>query len=1457
MDKIKKRNGSLVTFDPSKITNAIMKSNTRVAEEPMSEDDLDFLTQKVVKKLEKEGGTPDVEHIQDIVERTLQKAGYTRTAKAYILYRAEHAKMREMRDTLPDIFSNLTFKPASDVDMKRENANINTDTAMGTMLKFGTESAKDYFDKYIIPSHIAQADKDGDIHIHDKDFYTLTETCCQIDLLKLFKNGFSTGHGYLREPNSIRSYAALACIAIQSNQNEMHGGQAVPNFDYAMAEGVRKTYRKAFLRHLADTLENRNIWPVGIGYPELKNIVEKHDLKVPTMGQVDEGKWPDDFHDKIHEALDTHGLLFDQDYEPIARRAYMDTVDETHQAMEAVIHNLNSMHCLLPSEKVWAEYRDENGETKMTIMTILELYRLVNDISDHHTWLKVYSVNPSTGEIEMKPVYAARRMDKDREMVTLTSKSGNKVTCTTNHKIIQLVDGKLTEVLPKDATHLVINRNVVNASVITPDKTDKTKYDDIVTSEIVDRKYFNSEDEYVYDISVVDNENFMLADGTFVHNSRAGAQVPFSSINYGTDTSPEGQLVIKEILQATEEGLGNGETPIFPVQIFKVKEGVNYNPDDPNYSLFKQAMKVSAKRLFPNFSFMDAPFNKQYLGRHPDKPYYDEVGYMGCALYTEVVTYKVDNMLKVRSIGRAWTEFAKTHTVQKYGTSEFINLENDNVTIWDSHANEFVKVKKWIKNPNQNNWYQLKLSSGRKLTATSDHPLPTKERGRTLVKDLTLSDQIPITDKQYSPDTKITPCFDTNFAWLLGIILCDASYAQNIMISIGNDERDIEQNIENTIKNIPNYKFSTYTIQQNRGHKGSYRDINIKCGLKLKPFKEWLTAFFGGRRKLDRQIPDEVFSWPDNYKAAFIAGMMDADGYINTYGISQLGSTNHELATQQMLLLQSIGIPAKCYINHYSKDKNTTRLAINFTITDEIIEHMHSQKKIQADNKCRAKPQNIEEFASIISLETLDIDEPSYDVETESDRFDISGILSHNCRTRVMANVYDPENEVTPGRGNLSFTSINLPRIAIQARNLTDDNGNFNAPADMNKFYRILNERIDVCIEQLLHRFKIQSSKHAYNYPFLMGEGVWINAEKLNPMDTVGEVLKHGTLSVGFIGLAETLVALTGKHHGESEDSWKLGYEIVKHIRNRMDQASEQYKLNFSCLATPAEGLCLAGDTLVHTDKGLKAIKDIRPNDHLVTYNEETGAVEYDSVVAAGMTGTRSDIFEIQFNEGTIVTCTSNHPFAKEDEDGNITWTAAENLKKYACIKAEDGGYRVVTNVRAIETNIPVYDVTMAKNHNFFIGPWTGILVHNSGTFVRIDKKKFGIIPGVTDRDYYTNSFHVPVYYPISAFDKIKKEAPFHELTNAGHITYVEVDGDIAKNIDAFESIIRCMKESGIGYGSVNHPVDRDPICGYVGIINETCPRCGRHEGEAIPLSKLEELKTKYRNMPDITKYVE
>ena len=250
MQNIRKRTGDIVAFDAQKITNAIRKANLESIDETFSARRLNALTKSVVRLISDEE-IPTVEHIQDTVERILIKNNFASTAKAYILYRAEHAKIREAQGDLMEIYQELTFKNAKDADIKRENANIDADTAMGTMLKYGSEGSKYFIDNYILPKDIAAAHINGDIHIHDKDFYMLTETCCQIDLLKLFHGGFSTGHGYLREPNDIRSYAALACIAIQANQNEMHGGQSVPNFDYAMAQGVAKTFRKQYFEQLA------------------------------------------------------------------------------------------------------------------------------------------------------------------------------------------------------------------------------------------------------------------------------------------------------------------------------------------------------------------------------------------------------------------------------------------------------------------------------------------------------------------------------------------------------------------------------------------------------------------------------------------------------------------------------------------------------------------------------------------------------------------------------------------------------------------------------------------------------------------------------------------------------------------------------------------------------------------------------------------------------------------------------------------------------------------------------------------------------------------------------------------------------------------------------------------------------------------------------------------------------
>ena len=608
---------------------------------------------------------------------------------------------------------------------------------MGTMLQYGSAVSKEFCKTHILKPEHSYAHDNGDIHIHDMDFFNMgTLTCCQIDLKKLFEGGFSTGHGFLREPNDIMSYGALAAIAIQSNQNDQHGGQSIPFFDYGLAKGVYKTFRKLYISNMSKALK---LFKDIDNKEAIKNIVCKIEDENLKLGLEKNEYYINKEKEILKEEFNIDEDIAKKIQDFAYNEAYEETDRQTYQSMEGFIHNLNTMH------------------------------------------------------------------------------------------------------------------------------------------------------------------------------SRAGAQVPFSSVNFGTDTSEEGRMISKNLLLCLERGLGDGETPIFPILIFKVKEGINLNPGDPNYDLFKLSCKVSAKRLFPNFSFLDAPFNaKYYKEGHPET----EATYMG-------------------------------------------------------------------------------------------------------------------------------------------------------------------------------------------------------------------------------------------------------------------------------------------------------------------------------------------------------------------------------CRTRVLGNVCG--EEVVNGRGNLSFTTINLPRLGIKHGMIN------NREANLDGFFKELDEKIDLVIDQLLERMEVQGNKKMKNFPFLMGQGIWLGSDHLGPEDRLKEVIKQGTLTVGFIGLAECLIGLIGKHHGESKEAQELGIKIISHMRDRMDEASDKYKLNFSLIATPAEGL--------------------------------------------------------------------------------------------------------------------------------------------SGRFTSIDKALYGIIEGITDKEYYTNSFHVPVYYKISAFEKIRIEAPYHEFTNAGHITYVELDGDPTNNVEAFETIIRAMKELGIGYGSINHPVDRDPICKYSGIIEGSiCPACGRNE---------------------------
>ena len=475
-DVIVKRDGRKTPYDISKISTAIYKAMEACGRHDKEESER--LAQIVEEKLadQYQGKAPGVEDIQDTVETVLMENGYAFVAKKYIVYRSERTRAREMNTRLMHIYDELTFADANLSDMKRDNANIDGDTAMGTMLKYGSEGAKDYYEKYILTPSQSQAHRDGDIHIHDFDFYTLTTTCCQIDILKLFKGGFSTGHGFLREPNDIQSYAALACIAIQSNQNDQHGGQSIPNFDYGLAPGVAKTYRKLY---------SSNLWKgIALLCPEAGLALDTVKDMIKAI-EKESGFYPCLDMPEGYTKLETEAFLPVIGSEELLSRihsfacenALTETEKAVYQAMEAFVHNLNTMH------------------------------------------------------------------------------------------------------------------------------------------------------------------------------SRAGAQTPFSSINYGMDTSSEGRMVIKNILLATEAGLGMGETPIFPIHIFRVKEGVNYNPGEPNYDLFKLACRVSAKRLFPNFSFIDAPFNlKYYKPGHPET----EISYMGCRTRVMGNVYDPDNEI---SFGRGNLSF--------------------------------------------------------------------------------------------------------------------------------------------------------------------------------------------------------------------------------------------------------------------------------------------------------------------------------------------------------------------------------------------------------------------------------------------------------------------------------------------------------------------------------------------------------------------------------------------------------------------------------------------------------------------------------------------------------------------------------------------------------------------------------------------------------------------------------
>lgn len=1404
-----KRNGTKEIFDESKIYDSIRKAAEAI-KAPMPN-----------VKIEINNDVSSVEYILDVVIKTLYANGYSEVADSFASYRERRRKERGVYKNLMRNVSEISCKDAKDVNLSRENGNIDGNTAMGQMLRFGSETAKAYYLTNCISPEISQAHINGDIHIHDLDFYGMTTTCTQIDIKSLLARGYNTGHGFIRPPKSIKTAANLACIAIQANQNDQHGGQSIPNFDRGLAPYVDVSLNKYYKDYLIDFFKENDTENIAIGCAECieshKYVENNKELNIEH--EIDFIKE----NESILNVIKNEDKTVELTYDIVSKKIYdvqkncfikaCDSVEkETYQAMEAVIHNLNTMH------------------------------------------------------------------------------------------------------------------------------------------------------------------------------SRAGSQVPFSSINYGTDTSDSGRLIVKSVLLATDAGLGDGETPIFPIQIFRLKSGINYEKNDKNYDLFELALKVSAKRMFPNFSFQDSWFNAQYYDENRNET---EIAYMGAVLGASVITVKHEDKIEVLSFENAYNKYH----------------DKENVLIYDSSVSDFVKIKTWINNPDGGDWYKVKFSDGRVIVLTSDHPLPT-QRGRVECRDLCVGDRVHFSAVPKNVcDDNIKPEIDP---WLLGVIVCDARYNTNMVVSLGLDEMDIVEKIKNVYENVNVKKVE-------RGQKGNYIDVTIYASDYINRKK--LESILGGPQKIKRNLPCDFLMWSHSDRLNLLCGIIDADGYINTNkGCTvNIGSTNKVLAFEELLLAESLGMNASIYENHYSKeDQSKIRYLISFQAPD-YLPIVCEKKKIKL-NKSRSINERLD-TCEIKSIEFLgSLGERRYDVESESDRFDVDGINSHNCRTRVVGNVCDKDNEITYSRGNLSFTSINLPRLAIKQVNERGklELGNL---IELEKFENdFIRPVMELVKNQLIERFKLQCSRKVKNFPFLMKQGVWLDSEKLSNNDTLEKVLKHGTLSIGFIGLAETLKELYGVHHGESNKAQEAGIHIIKYMRDFVDNASKELQLNFTLLATPAEGLCLAGDTLVQTLNGHKEIKKLKEGDYVLSYNEETHLTEPDKIIKAGKTFSRAEVYEVEFDTGQKVICTAEHPFGvrvryrdnigratskngffetiqwkqanelvpgdrvkscywriqrngylqltneeryihkivyehfngplmpniqvhhkDEDKMNNnpenlIGITRLEHKKHHAYIgelckhsfkkgensgsknpfygkkfttdmrvkaaktKAEkrallandyelllkeyrqgepeatiaerygvsvksykevisrlldyensDEGYfklslernHKVVSVKKLTKKIAVYDITTEKNHNFYIGGDKGILVHNSGRFVRMDKKTYGEIDGVTDKGFYTNSFHVPVEYKTTASHKIDIEAPYHALTNAGHISYIEFDGDVSSNIEAMKKVVKYMGEKQMGYAAINHPIDYDPECGYRGVIDETCPKCGRKESQDKPFERI------------------
>lgn len=640
---------------------------------------------------------------------------------------------------------------------------------------------------------------------------------------------------------------------------------------------------------------------------------------------------------------------------------------------------------------------------------------------------------------------------------------------------------------------------------------------------------------------------------------------PFTTFAIGLGELKFERMVSKAVLNVRMNGQGKEgyKRPVlFPKIIFLYDENL-HGAGKKLEDIFDLAILCSSKAMYPDFLSLTG---ESYVSNMYKK--YGSIIYpMGCVDGQEIITYKINDKLYVESFERMWNRLSSISTIKEQESKDNYYMDLKDVLIYDT-KNGFVNTKRIIKNKDKGDWTRIKFSNGRSLLATSDHPLPIINQGRTFVKDLKIGDKININQSQYSEDSIM---YNIDKAWLLGFLLCDGCYDDQVSSSIAlTGEDDIETNYKKIFKEL--YNLDVKTVVWNRGKRGDYKELKIGIE-KYEDYKKVqleLLEIFGGKQKIYRQIPNEVFSWNKEAKLSFLAGMIDADGYINSTGhcgsTVQIGSTNKELALQTMALSQSLGLPTKVYLNHYtSNDKNKIRYRIEFSATIELLKYMACHKKID----CFTREANITKIneSSVTSIEFLgDINKFSYDVATESDHFEVSGIYSHNCRAFLspwyerggMFPIDEYDKPVYTGRFNIGAITLNMIMILAKAREENKD------------FYEVLDYYMEMIRKIHIRTYDYLGKMKASTNPLGYCEGGFYGGN-LKPNECIAKILKPMTASFGITGLNE-LQELYNSMSLVEDGEFTL--DVMKYINAKVDQFKVEDGWLYAIYGTPAESLC-------------------------------------------------------------------------------------------------------------------------------------------------------------------------------------------------------------------------------------------------------------------------------------------